>query len=88
MADPVREVPRQQWWPWVALALGIQLLAFCPYLGSEQLVTYGPYELLVLLVWEIGFVGGAMFRAGTVYAQGRAAGSAPPSSEGPAAPGT
>lgn len=94
MAVPPRPAAPQQWWPWVAVAAGLQLFAVVPYVTSEVTVRYGPYEVLLLLVWQLGIIGGAMFRAGMVFAKqasgGPSPGAAPdqPGAAGPDGPAT
>jgi formate-dependent nitrite reductase membrane component NrfD len=58
-----------QWRTWLVLAIAIQTALVLPYLGEETCQEYRLAELVTVLVYEVGIVGGCMFRAGMLFAR-------------------
>jgi hypothetical protein len=57
------------WQTWILIALTVQVLLILPYFGEETTQYYGFAEFVSLLISEVGLVGGALFRAGMLYAR-------------------
>lgn len=69
MTASTPRLANDRWWLWVVVAVGLEAYALLPSLGQEVVLVYGWPDVGRALVWHLGFVGGAMFRAGMVYAR-------------------
>jgi hypothetical protein len=74
----------------VAIAIALELWIYLPCLGAGRYVQYDARDVANGIFWHVFVVGGGMFRAGMLYANGlRAAAPAVPPADPdtpPAAP--